>query len=52
MLIKIDWELKDLGKLKEALYHPIPSLILEKDATPEEQAIDFNILQSPVWKMI
>ena len=34
------------------LYHPTPSPILKKGAASEEQVINFNILQSFMWRMI
>ena len=34
------------------LRRPIPSLILEKGTALGEQVIDFNILQSLIWRMI
>ena len=53
MPIKINKELKHLGKLKEninklvALDCLTPSLILKKIIILGEQVIDFNALQSP-----
>ena len=56
MLIKINKELKHLGKLKKdinkliVLGCPTPSPISEKGIVLKEQVISFNTLQSPIWK--
>ena len=56
MPIKINKELKYLGKLREdinkliALGCPTPSPISKKGIVLREQVINFNTLQSPIWK--
>ena len=53
MPIKINKELKHLGKLKEDINKLVtlscltPSLILKKSVVSGEQVIGFNTLQSP-----
>ena len=56
MLIKINKELKHLGKLKKDINKLVtlgcltPSPISKKGVISGEQVISFNTLQSPTWK--